>query len=154
MTYRDLRVLTQDKIDAVKGGNFWLGVVAGIAANAIYDNLKHQAIVTTLAVISVAAAITKSRKRPASTPNAFALMRQRSKTSGTSPTSTSGAAAQTSPLRMAASQQPEHDRREPVIEIGQDFQERDGCVRERSHQCARHGAGALPSPARSRNVMG
>ena len=64
---------------------------------------------TTLAVISVAAATTNKRSRPASTPSALAssspsdstLMRQRSSTSGTSPISTSGAAVHTSPLRMA-----------------------------------------------------
>ena len=64
---------------------------------------------TTLAVISVAAAITASRSRPASTPSAFAssspsdstLMRQRRSRSGSRPTSTMGSAVHTSLLRMA-----------------------------------------------------
>ncbi len=67
-------------------------------------------IATTLAVMSVAAAITMMRSRPDSTPSDLAssspsdstLICQRSSTSGTSPTKTAGRTFQRSPPRTLA----------------------------------------------------
>ena len=106
-------------------------------------------IATTLAVISVAAAITMMRSRGTSTPSARASsspsestpMRQRNRMSGTRPTSTSGSDdREIGELHAGeAAEQPERDRGKLVVRVGQDLHQRDAGAGERAdHDAGEH----------------
>ena len=99
-------------------------------------------IATTAAVTRVAAATTIRRRRPASTPSALASsspsastsMRQRSRSRGARPSSTAGRAPREVACGGAgeAAQQPEGDRRQLVVGVGQDLEQRDHRAGERA----------------------